>query len=57
MSAQGIPVELTRITKDAGPVTKRIHLIPDGSIGNRDAPSARGTWNASTCPTGAPLPN
>jgi hypothetical protein len=34
MSAQGIAIELTRITKDSGAVTKLIHLNPDGSIGN-----------------------
>jgi hypothetical protein len=42
MSAHGIAVELTRITKDAGPVTKRIHLMPDGSIGNDSSRCAIG---------------
>ena len=36
------PVELTRITKDSGAVTKRIHLNPDGSIGNDSSRCAIG---------------
>ena len=36
------PVELTKITKDSGAVTKRVHLNPDGSIGNDSSRCAIG---------------
>jgi hypothetical protein len=36
------PVELTKITKDSGAVTKLIHLNPDGSIGNDSSRCAIG---------------
>jgi hypothetical protein len=49
-------IELTRITKDAGAVTKRIHLMPDGSIGNDSSQCAIGNGHTCTCPIGATLP-
>jgi hypothetical protein len=42
MSALTVAVELTKITKDSGTVTKRIHLNPDGSIGNDSSQCAIG---------------
>jgi hypothetical protein len=36
------PVELTKITKESGAVTKRIHLNPDGSIGKDSSRCAIG---------------
>src|SRR3981081_1520842 len=42
-----IAVELTRITKDAGAVTKGLHLNPDGSVGNDSSQCAIGKGRAT----------